>query len=74
MFGREVILPPMTLRPSNDSTFARRLLRGFNVTCWFKNGAEVVIPTVALNSSQAIQHLEEQFPGQVRGYTVRTLA
>jgi hypothetical protein len=71
-FAHEICRPPNTCRPSNDSTFVKPL-RGFNITCRFKNGAEVTIPTVAVNSSLAIQHLDEHFPDQVNGFTVSYL-
>jgi hypothetical protein len=57
-------------RSANDG---RWRLRGYRITCKFRNGAVVTIPTIAANSSQAIYHLDCLFEGQATGYTVRAL-
>ena len=70
--AHEISSPPVPHRPSNDSHFLPRL-RGFSITCRFKNGSVVTMPAIALHSSQAIQHIDEQFPEQIKGYKVKAL-
>lgn len=70
--AHEISSAPVPHRPSNDSHFLPRL-RGFSITCRFINGAVVTFPAIAQNSSLAIQHLDEQFAEQIKGYTVKSL-
>jgi hypothetical protein len=57
-------------RPANDS---RWRLRGFAITCRFRNGAALTLTAIAPNSSMAICNCERMFEGYTTGYTVRSL-
>lgn len=72
MMAHEICQAPTNSRPSNDTNYMKPL-RGFDITCRFRNGTEVTITTIAVNSSTAIQQLDDQFENEVDGYTVSTL-